>query len=94
MKVRKGHCRVLGATLEGDGVNFAIWARLASGVELLLFRSADDVQPKVIRLSPLQNRTAYYWHVFVEDIGDGQLYGWRINGPWRPYEGTRFDPEK
>ncbi len=94
MIVRKGHCRVLGATLEDDGVNFAIWARLASGVELLLFRSADDQQPKVIRLSPLQNRTAYYWHVFVEGVGDGQLYGWRINGPWRPYEGTRFDPEK
>ena len=94
MKVSKGHCRQLGATLENGGVNFALWARLASSVELLLFASETDTQPQIIRLSPGENRTAYYWHLFVEGIGDGQLYGWRINGPWRPYEGTRFDAEK
>ncbi len=94
MKVNKGHCRKLGATIEGSGVNFALWARLASRVELLLFASETDDKPIVIRLSPLENRTAYYWHLFVDNIGDGQLYGWRINGPWRPYEGTHFDPEK
>ena len=94
MKVNKGHCRKLGATIEGSGVNFALWARLASRVELLLFASETDDNPTVIRLSPLENRTAYYWHLFVDNIGDGQLYGWRINGPWRPYEGTHFDPEK
>ena len=94
MKVKKGHCRKLGATIEGSGVNFAIWARLASSIELLLFASETDDKPIVIRLSPLENRTAYYWHLFVDNVGDGQLYGWRINGPWRPYEGTHFDPEK
>ena len=67
---------------------------MASGVELLLFSSPEDEQPTVIKLSPMINRTAYYWHVFVDQIGDGQLYGWRVNGPWRPYEGTHFDADK
>ena len=71
MKVNKGHCRKLGATIEGSGVNFALWARLASRVELLLFASETDDNPTVIRLSPLENRTAYYWHLFVDNIGDG-----------------------
>lgn len=94
MSIAKGHCRILGAHIENHGVNFAIWARLASTVELLLFSSPDDPSPQIITLSPQQNRTAYYWHIFVPGVGDGQLYGWRICGPWRPYEGTRFDKDK
>ncbi|MFC3914054.1 glycogen debranching protein GlgX [Pseudaeromonas sharmana] len=94
MRISKGHCRRLGANIEQQGVNFALWARLASGVELLLFASPDDPDPTVIKLSPHVNRTAYYWHVHIKGLGDGQLYGWRVNGPWRPYEGTRFDPHK
>ena len=94
MQTKNGHCRQLGATIESGGVNFSLWARLASAVELLLFSSPDDVTPTVIKLNPKVNRTAYYWHIWVEGIGDGQLYGFRINGPWRPYEGTRFDPQK
>ena len=59
MKTGKGHCRILGATLEEHGVNFSLWARLASEVELLLFDSPDDISPQIITLSPRQNRTAY-----------------------------------
>lgn len=94
VQTRNGHCQKLGASIECGGVNFALWARLASSVELLLFSSPNDANPSVIKLNPKVNRTAYYWHIWVEGIGDGQLYGFRINGPWRPYEGTRFDPEK
>ena len=94
MQTKNGHCRQLGATIESGGVNFSLWARLASAVELLLFASPDDVAPTIIKLNPKVNRTAYYWHIWVDGIGDGQLYGFRINGPWRPYEGTRFDPQK
>lgn len=90
----RGHCRRLGAEPDAQGVNFAIWARLASQVELLLFADADDTHPRILPLSPRLNRTAYYWHIHVAGIGDGQLYGWRVNGPWRPYEGTRFDFSK
>ena len=84
----------IGATPEHDGVNFAIWARLASRVELLLFASADDTTPEVIPLSPRLNRTAYYWHIHIEGIELGQRYAYRIQGPWRPYYGTRFDADK
>lgn len=84
----------MGAHLEGDGVNFALWARLASHVELLLFAGPDDTTPKVIPLSPRLNRTAYYWHLHVSGIGAGQRYGYRILGPWRPYSGTQFDRDK
>lgn len=94
IEIGKGHCRRLGANIEHDGVNFALWARLASGVELLLFSDPDDPEPTVIKLLPQLNRTAYYWHVHVKGIGDGQLFGWRVSGPWRPYEGTRFDAQK
>ncbi|MCP3291636.1 alpha-amylase family glycosyl hydrolase, partial [Aeromonas hydrophila] len=94
MRISAGHCRQLGATPEHDGVNFAIWARLASRVELLLFTSADDATPEVIPLSPRLNRTAYYWHIHIEGIELGQRYAYRIQGPWRPYYGTRFDADK
>ncbi|RDU77842.1 glycogen debranching protein, partial [Aeromonas veronii] len=94
MRISAGHCRQLGATPDSHGVNFAIWARLASRVELLLFASADDATPEVIPLSPRLNRTAYYWHIHVEGISVGQRYAYRIQGPWRPYGGTRFDAEK
>lgn len=94
MNCSRGHCNQLGASLDATGVNFALWARLASEVELLLFAHPDDANPQVIPLNPRVNRTAYYWHIHVAGVGDGQIYGWRINGPWRPYEGTCFDPEK
>ncbi len=94
MHVGTGDCSRLGATLTPAGVNFAIWAHLASRVELLLFDHLTDVHPRTIRLDPKRNRTAYYWHVFVPGIEVGQLYGYRIDGPWRPYEGTRFNPNK
>ena len=71
MRISAGHCRQLGATPDSNGVNFAIWARLASRVELLLFASADDATPEVIPLSPRLNRTAYYWHIHVEGISVG-----------------------
>ncbi|ENY70870.1 glycogen debranching enzyme GlgX [Aeromonas diversa CDC 2478-85] len=94
MRISRGHCTRLGAHLEGDGVNFAIWARLASHVELLLFAHETDTNPAVIPLSPRLNRTAYYWHIHVSGIQAGQCYGFRIHGPWRPYNGTRFDRDK
>ena len=70
MQTKNGHCRQLGATIESGGVNFSLWARLASAVELLLFSSPDDVAPTIIKLNPKVNRTAYYWHIWVEGIGE------------------------
>lgn len=90
-----GRSGPLGATLSPGGVNFSLYSRHASEVELLLFNHVDDMQPAlVVRLDPFLNRTYHYWHVFVSGLKAGQLYGYRIHGPFNPSQGLRFDPQK
>lgn len=85
----------LGATVHADGVNFSVYSKNSTGLELLLFDRADDPGPlRVIALDPKQNRTFHYWHVFVPDLRPGQLYAFRAYGPFEPEEGHRFDPAK
>jgi len=85
----------LGATICPGGVNFSVFSREASGVELLLFDREDDARAsRVIRLDPAANRTYHYWHAFVSDVGPGQIYGYRVHGGWEPANGKRFDPAK
>ncbi|MGD8283221.1 MAG: glycogen debranching protein GlgX [Desulfobacterales bacterium] len=85
----------LGATIYPNGVNFSVFSRNSTGIELLLFDSADDPQPaRRIPLDRSQHRTFNYWHVFVPDLKPGQLYGYRVHGPYEPENGLRFDPEK
>lgn len=85
----------LGATVTPDGVNFSIFSRKATTVDLLLFNEESDEEPAdVIRIDPVTNRTYHYWHVFVPNIRAGQLYGYRFHGPFDPTIGMRFDPEK
>src|SRR5262245_46893633 len=85
----------LGATPMPGGVNFSVFSRHATGVELLLFDGVDDAKPtSVVRLDPTANRTYYYWHAFVPDARPGQLYGYRVEGPFDPSSGMRFDPAK
>jgi isoamylase len=90
-----GRSSPLGATVHPNGVNFSIFSRNASGVELLLFNREDDLQPEcMITIDPATNRTDHYWHVFVPDVRPGQLYGYRVDGPFDPASGLRFDPSK
>jgi isoamylase len=85
----------LGATVLPDGVNFSLFSRSATGVELLFFDRDDDRSPaRVVRLDPAANRTYHYWHVFVPGVQAGQLYGYRVSGPSDPANGLRFDPTK
>jgi isoamylase len=85
----------IGSTLSELGTNFSLFSRNCTGVDLLLFNSIDDISPaRVIRLDPLRNRTYHYWHIFVPGIQKGQLYGYRINGPFDKAAGHRFDPGK
>jgi glycogen operon protein len=82
----------LGATVSGDGVTFCVYARRATGLDLLLFGGVDDVVPtRVIHLDPRTDRTGDYWHVHVRGIEAGQLYGWSADGPWEPHDGLLFD---
>jgi glycogen operon protein len=90
-----GRSSPLGATVSSGGVNFSVYSRSATGLELLLFDREDDVRPgRVIPVDPVTNRTYHYWHVFVEGIQPGQLYGYRVDGPFEPAIGMRFDPTK
>src|SRR4051794_2703980 len=85
----------LGATPCRDGTNFSLFSRHATGVELLLFDRVDDAKPaRTVRLDPVANRTYHYWHAFVPGVAAGQAYGYRVEGPWDPASGMRFDPAK
>ena len=85
----------LGATVYGNGVNFSVFSRNCTVLELLLFEHAEDTQPsRTILLDPHQNRTFYYWHVFVRGLQVGQLYAYRAHGPYAPERGLRYDGDK
>ncbi|MFL6414517.1 MAG: glycogen debranching enzyme, partial [Bryobacteraceae bacterium] len=85
----------LGASLAAGGVNFALFSRDASAVELLLFDREDDARPsRVVVIDPAENRTYHYWHGFVPGIAAGQMYGFRVYGPADPARGLRFDSSK
>ena len=91
----RGSSSPLGATIVPGGVNFSVFSRDCTGVELLLFDRVDDARPaRTIQLKPRLNRTYHYWHAFVPGIGPGQLYGYRVAGPCDPGRGLRFDPDK
>src|SRR5262249_62178587 len=93
--LEKGSSSPLGATPSRDGVNFSVYSRHATGVQLLLFNGVDDAKAaRVVRLDPSVNRTYHYWHVFVPDVRPGQLYAYRVEGPFDPSSGLRFDPTK
>ncbi len=90
-----GRSSPLGATIRNGGVNFSLFSRTARGVELLLFDREDDARPaRVIRIDPVVNRSYHYWHTFVPGIKPGQVYGYRVHGPFDPAAGLRFDPQK
>ena len=85
----------LGATVGDGGVNFSLFSRTATGVELVFFDREDDAKPsRVITLDPVANRTYYYWHVLVPSVRPGQIYAYRVSGPSDPASGLRFDPAK
>jgi glycogen operon protein len=94
-EVLPGRSFPIGATVYPDGVNFSIFSKSAKALELLLFDRADDPLPaRVITLDRKQNKTFYYWHVFVSGIGAGQIYAYRADGPFAPELGHRFDFNK
>ncbi len=94
-KILPGTSYPLGATAYSNGVNFSIFSKNATSIELLLFDDPDDLKPsRIISLDASHHRTFYYWHVFVEGITHGQLYGYRVHGPYSPELGFRFDGQK
>ena len=85
----------LGATVSIEGTNFSIFSKHSTAVELLLFDHIDDPEPvRVIELNRDRNRTYHYWHTFQPGISMGQIYAYRVTGPFDPAKGLRFDPQK
>ena len=92
---RVGKSFPLGATVYSDGVNFSVFSKNATGIDLLLCDAVDDSRPaQVLTLDRRSNRTFHLWHVYVPNIQPGQLYAYRAHGPFAPCKGLRFDPDK
>ena len=93
--IRPGNSFPLGATVQAHGINFCLYAPEAIAVDLLLFDSPSSEQPQtVLQLDPKQNKTAHYWHIFVEALSSGQVYAYRVDGPCDPGAGLRFNRNK
>ena len=82
----------LGATWDGSGTNFALYSEHAEKVELCLFDHADSEQEA--RRIALREQTDMVWHAYLPDVLPGQVYGYRVYGPFKPEEGHRFNPHK
>src|SRR5688572_3516973 len=80
-----------GATWDGEGVNFALFSEHAEGVELCLF---DDRGRRELQRIPLREQTDQVWHCYLPEARPGQLYGYRVSGPYQPQHGHRFNPQK
>ncbi len=92
MNVWPGQPHPLGATFDGEGVNFALYSEHATGVELCLFDTAYDPEPA--RTLELSDRTGPVFHGYLPGIAPGQRYGYRVHGPYEPQRGHRFNPAK
>jgi isoamylase len=94
--VNPGNSSPLGATVYDDGVNFSLYCKSGTAVELLLFDDINDHCPiRVIRLGPgHKHRSFHYWHVFVPGIRAGQTYAYRVSGTYDPSRGLRYDNSK
>ncbi|MBI1734702.1 MAG: hypothetical protein HYR51_05950, partial [Candidatus Rokubacteria bacterium] len=89
MKTRPGSPYPLGATWDGAGVNFALFSENATRVELCLFDARGDE-----RRIRMPEQTDHVWHVYLPEVRPGQRYGYRLDGPWDPAGGHRFNPAK
>jgi len=92
VKTWLGYPYPLGATWMGNGVNFALFSEAATSVDLCLFDNIDARQENV-RI-PVTEHTDQVWHVFLPDVRPGQLYGFRVSGPYEPDRGLRFNSAK
>jgi isoamylase len=92
MRIWRGSPYPLGANWDGAGVNVALFSEHASKVELCLFDSPDAKEESAT--IELPERTYQVWHGFFPDLRPGQLYGFRVHGPYEPAQGHRFNPNK
>ena len=92
-KIYPGKPYPLGATWDGQGVNFALYSDNATGVELCLYDNADEEKDPEVRVK-VTERTHQIWHCYLPDVKPGQLYGYRVHGSFEPENGHRFNANK
>ncbi|MCD6033850.1 MAG: isoamylase, partial [Thermomicrobiales bacterium] len=90
LRVRPGSRFPLGATWDGIGTNFSLFSQNATQVELCLFDDAGQNE-QCVRLREV---SSHVWHGYLPGIGPGQRYGYRVDGPWEPEAGHRFNRTK
>lgn len=90
-KINTGSPYPLGATYDGEGVNFALFSENAEAVELYLYDSSNQQEIGKFKIT---EKTHQVWHIYVSGIKPGQLYGYRVHGPYDPAQGHRFNPHK
>jgi isoamylase len=91
MRLSAGTSSRLGASWDGRGTNFALFSATAHRVELCLF---DSQGRRELERVELPERTEDVWHGYLNDISPGQLYGYRVHGPYEPEHGHRFNANK
>ena len=92
MRAWPGKPYPLGAVWDGHGTNFALFSENAEGVELCLFSEPQDAEAST-RIQ-LRESTHTIWHTYLPDVRPGQLYAYRVRGPYAPAQGHRFNPAK
>ena len=92
MRVWPGSPHPLGATWNGEGVNFALFSENATAVALCLFDEATAGVPTAT--ITMAERTDNVWHAYLPDVRPGALYGYRVDGPYEPTSGHRFNQSK
>ena len=92
LRIKPGNPYPMGATWDGLGVNFTLYSQHAERVELLLFESEKSKTP--LHVLDIKERTGPIWHVYVYNLQPGQLYGYRVYGPYEPEKGRRFNSKK
>jgi glycogen operon protein len=93
--IRRGFPLPIGARAYLDGVNFTLFSRHARRVRLELFANCEDARPdRSIDLDPTRNRTGDIWHIWIKGIAAGQIYAYRVDGPYEPAAGHRFNFNK
>src|SRR6266699_4049911 len=95
--IKPGVAHPLGAVPDEHGVNFSLFSKHATSVELLLFAKHDDLEPfQVILLDPRHHRTFHFWHVYVSGLRPGIHYAYRLDGPEEDVHrtGYRFNSNK
>lgn len=92
LQVWPGSAYPLGATSDPLGTNFALFSEHAHAVELLLFGPDNPAKPT--HVIPVTEKTSFVWHCYLPDIKPGQLYNYRVHGPYEPEKGLRFNSAK